>query len=241
MERFDGRLANTLRPLSCELSCLENADGSCLWKSGATQVLAAVHGPIAPRQAQHEAETATVSVVIKSGVENMVTGEWEGFLTHMLSASICAADYPRCTIQVVLQIISADGSVLGAALHAAVSSLMDAGIAMQSLPVAVTCLLTREENTTVDAPSTTGNSKSIQLDPSADEENAVGAGIVVLVSDSTNPLKILGCQTAGISMNTDTLLQCCSVTEKACPAVTAFWRLAMEQKATRESKTLWSS
>jgi ribonuclease PH len=237
MERFDGRLANTLRPLSCELSSLENADGSCLWKSGATQVLAAVHGPIAPRQAQHEAETATVSVVIKSGVENMVTGEWEGFLTHMLSACICAADYPRCTIQVVLQIISADGSVLGAALHAAVSSLMDAGIAMQSLPVAVTCLLTREENTTVDAP----NTKSIQLDPSADEENAVGAGIVVLVSDSTNPLKILGCQTAGVSMNTDTLLQCCSVTEKACPAVTAFWRLALEQKATRESKTLWSS
>jgi ribonuclease PH len=236
MERFDGRLANTLRPLSCELSCLENADGSCLWKSGATQVLAAVHGPIAPRQAQHEAEMATVSVVIKSGVENMVTGEWEGFLTHMLSACICAADYPRCTIQVVLQIISADGSVLGAALHAAVSSLMDAGIAMQSLPVAVTCLLTREENTTVDA-----NAKSIQLDPSADEENAVGAGLVVLVSDSTNPLKILGCQTAGISMNTDTLLQCCSVTEKACPAVTAFWRLALEQKATRESKTLWSS
>jgi ribonuclease PH len=237
MERFDGRLANTLRPLSCELSCLENADGSCLWKSGATQVLAAVHGPIAPRQAQHETEMATVSVVIKSGVENMVTGEWEGFLTHMLSACICAADYPRCTIQVVLQIISADGSVLGAALHAAVSSLMDAGIAMQSLPVAVTCLLTREENTTVDAP----NSKSIQLDPSADEENAVGAGMVVLVSDSTNPLKILGCQTAGVSMNTDTLLQCCSVTEKACPAVTAFWRLALEQKATRESKTLWSS
>jgi ribonuclease PH len=232
MERFDGRSANTLRPLSCELSCLENADGSCLWKSGATQVLAAVHGPIAPRQA----ETATISVVVKSGVENMVTGEWEGFLTHMLSACICVADYPRCTIQVVLQIISADGSVLGAALHAAVSSLMDAGIAMQSLPVAVTCLLTREENTTADI-----NSKSIQLDPSADEENAVGAGIVVLVSDSTNPLQILGCQTAGISMNTDTLLQCCSVTEKACPAVTAFWRLAMEQKATRESKTLWSS
>jgi ribonuclease PH len=197
-----------------------------------------VHGPIAPRQAQHEAEIATVSVVIKSGVENMVTGEWEGFLTHMLSACVCLADYPRCTIQVVLQIISADGSVLGAALHAAVSSLMDAGIAMQSLPVAVTCLLPREENTTSSGSS---GSKNIQLDPSADEENAVGAGIVVLVSDSTNPLKILGCQTAGVCMNTETLLQCCSVTEKACPAVTAFWRLAMEQKATRESKTLWSS
>lgn len=236
MDRLDGRLANTIRPLSCELACLQNADGSCLWKSGATSVLASVHGPIAPRLAHHESETATVSVVIKSGVDNLVTGEWEGFLKHMLSATVCLDDYPRCTIQVVLQILSADGSVLSAALHASVSALMDAGVAMKALPVAVTCLLPPTENTTDN-----DNPKKIHLDPCASEENAVGAGLVVLVSDSTNPLKILGCQSAGVRMSTDTLLQCCSVTEKANPAVTAFWRLAMEQKATREAKTLWSS
>jgi exosome complex RNA-binding protein Rrp42 (RNase PH superfamily) len=117
---------------------------------------------------------------------------------------------------------------------------MDAGVAMNALPVAVTCLLPRPENI-VEPQAATTTLKKIHLDPSADEENADGAGLVVLVSDSTNPLKILGCQSAGVRMDTDTLMQCCSVSEKANPAVTAFWRLAMEQKATREAKTLWTS
>jgi len=228
MDRPDGRSASTLRPLSCELSTLQNADGSSLWKSGSTHVLAAVHGPMAPRQPHHELEYATVSVVIKSGTAiNTLEREWEDFLTQVLSACILVESYPRSIVQVVVQVLAADGSVLVACLHACVSALMDAGIVMKTLPVGVTCLLAADE--------------TIQLDPSAQEEQAEGAGVIVLVSESNNLDMILGCHTQGIQNTMDKILQCSSVAERAAPAVTAFWRLAIEQKVTRESKTLWSS
>lgn len=225
-DRADGRSASTLRTLSCELSTLQNADGSALWKSGSTQVLASVHGPLAPRLTQHEETRGLVSVTFKSGtVGNTLEREWEDLLRRVLSACIILQEYPRCIIQVVVHILTADGSVLAAALHSTVSALMDAGIVMKFLPLAITCLL-----------STDG---SIQLDPSASEERTDGAATIVIISDSQD--KILGCHSTGLSHSMDTILQCCAVAERASSALTAFWRLVIEQKATREAKTLWSS
>ena len=66
--------SSTLRPLSCELSCLHRADGSSLWKSGSTHVLASVYGPMAPRLPSHEQDQAQVSVMIKSGRTSSSTG-----------------------------------------------------------------------------------------------------------------------------------------------------------------------
>lgn len=227
MDRADGRLASTLRPLSCELGTLHNADGSALWKSGSTQVLAAVHGPVAPRQPQHETQKAKISIIIKSGTTvNTLEREWEAFLTKALTACLVTEQYPRSVIQIVLQILSADGSVLGAALNGAVAALMDAGIAMKVLPVAVTCLISEIDNST------------IQLDPSLEEEQV--GGVVVLVSESATPGKILACHTSGVAASMDVILRCCAVAERAAPAIPAFWRIVIEQKATREAQTLWS-
>jgi hypothetical protein len=36
-------------------------------------------------------------------------------------------------------------------------------------------------------------------------------------------------------------MRCCAAAVRAGPAVAAFWRLAAEQKAAREDRTLWSS
>lgn len=223
-ERRDGRAASTLRPLSCELSTLKAADGSALWKSGATQVLATVHGPAAPRMLHHEqGDKAIVTVYIKSGVaSNTYEREWETILTEILSACILVNEYPRSVIQVVLQIIAVDGSVLSACLHAAISACVDATIAMKFLPVAATCLVDPEG--------------SIQLDPSASEEENKATVVLVVNED-----KLLASHTMNLKTSMDVLLQCLAAAQRMAPAVTSFWRLAVEQKTTRETQTLWSS
>jgi ribonuclease PH len=228
-KRIDGRNAGTLRPLSCELSCLYRADGSALWKSGSTHVLAAVYGPIAPQNMTKEQEESIVSVLIKSGKTEQLTFEYKTFITNVLSSCIDTAKYPRTVVEVVLQDIQSDGSLLSCLLHAAVAALIDAGVDLLYLPVATTCLVKNNP------------SSSILLDPvSSEEEEEDGNSVIVLVNECNEPTKILGSHTVGSGVSLDRFLSCQQVASRACPAIPAFWRLAIEQKVTRESQTLWS-
>lgn len=238
-KRADGRAnEGTLRPLACELSCLNRPDGSSLWKSGSTHILAAVYGPVAPQNMNNEEDVGQVSVVIKSGMAENITYEYEigKFITEILSSCIDVSIFPRCIIEVVLQIIQSDGSLLSCLLHAAVAALMDAGVDLLYLPVATTCLV----RTTI-----VGNNKKINnniwLDPSsAEEQEERDSSILVLVNEQRKPDRILGSHTVGPGVSLDELLACVQISSKACSAIPAFWRLAMEQKLNRESQTLWS-
>jgi ribonuclease PH len=230
-KRVDGRASEgTLRPLACELSSLHRADGSALWKAGSTHVMAAVYGPLAPQNMTKEKESAIVSVLIKSGKPDQATleYEWGEFLTKILSSCIDLTMYPRTVVEVVLQIIQSDGSLLSCLLHAAIAALMDAGVDLLFLPVATTCLVTNNP------------SSNILLDPTSAEEEEANTAVLVLVNESNQPDKILGSHTVGSGLSLEKLLSCTQVAAKACPAVVAFWRLAAEQKVTRESQTLWS-
>ncbi len=252
-KRPDGRSsAATLRPLSCELSCLQRPDGSALWKAGSTHVLAAVYGPVAPMNPQLEESTATeahVSVVVKSGTANdYEQTELSEFLTQTLAACIDVQQFPRCIIEVVLQIIQNDGSLPAGLLHAGVAALMDAGVDLLYLPVATTCLVTSSSTlsntisgTTSTTSTSTSTSTSILLDPtSAEEEQDRDSSVICLVNQEQEPDRILASHTMGSGTSLDDLLQCLQIASKACSAIPAFWRLAMEQKVNRESQTLWS-
>jgi ribonuclease PH len=230
----------SLRPLSVEWSTLDGTDGSCTWRSGGTQVLAAVHGPVSPQLPQHEqAQGATVSVSVHQAMaesrstpgESGMDREYESFLKHIVTACVVATDYPRCTIAVIVHVLAADGSVLAAMIHAAMGALMDARISLRTIPVATTLLvdMTTIEYTTSTKPS--GQTASIRLDPSGGEEKKSTGGVVVLVADGQKPLHIIGCHTSGkIRLDTELLLSCTRIQEKATPAVVAFYRLANEQK-----------
>ena len=230
--RADGRAsAATLRPLSCELSCLHRPDGSALWKSGSTHVLAAVYGPVAPQIATYEQEEGVISVVIKSAGNDSGNYKEElgGILTQTIQGCVDTSRFPRCVIEVVLQIVQSDGSLLASLLHAAVAALMDAGVDLLYLPVATTCLVGGSTNST------------IFLDPTAAEEQEHReSSIVVLVNEEKQADKILASHTVGPGTSLDDLLKCIQIASKACSAIPAFWRLAMEQKLSRESQTLWS-
>lgn len=229
-KRQDGRSYGALRQLSCELSSLQRADGSALWKCGSTHVLGAIYGPIAPQNMVKEQEVSIVTVLIKSGKSEDVTDEHKTFLTNILTHCIDVAKFPRTVVQVVLQIIQSDGSLVACLLHAAVAALMDAGVDLLYLPVATTCLVFSD-------------SQSIWLDPTAaEEEEDNDNAIVTLVNNSRQPNKLLGSHTIGTSgITLNQFLVCQQVAGKACPAIPAFWRLAIEQKVQRESQTLWAN
>ena len=242
--RVDGRASEgTLRPLSCELSTLHNADGSALWKSGSTHVLAAVHGPLAPlNMSKEDQERAIVSVVIKSGGRQDKTEyEWGEFLRNVLAACIDREQYPRSVVEIVFQIIQADGSLLSCLLHAAVAALMDAGIDLLYAPVATTCLLHDDPVVVGVSADEAAAGGSVVLDPCRAEEEEPHTSIMVLINESSRPDKILGTHTIGHGMSLDAALACLPMAASVGPAIVAFWRLAVEQKVSRECHTLWSS
>jgi exosome complex component RRP46 len=230
--RSDGRSENTLRPISCEWGSLQNCDGSAIWKSGETAVLAAVHGPIAPRQAQCESASGGIVTVVLKGDMTATVTEWESFLQQQLTACVVSESYPRCVISVVLHILSDDGSVLAVALHSAVSALMDASIDMKYLPTAVSCYYdgTDVSRNSISAPM-------VQLDPTLEEEQSAQA-VYVLIFYPQPPNSddvIVGCYTtASMRLSVTTFLHCCKTASRAVSAVQAFWRLAIE-KVTMDS------
>lgn len=274
----DGSTSATLRPLSCELSCLHRSDGSSLWKSGSTHVMASVYGPVAPRlPMQEQGDQAVVSVLLKSTSTSastssstttmLVEREWEQLLTSVLSACIDTKAYARTVVEVVLQVIQDDGSVLAAALHAAVAALMDAGVAMTNLPVATTFLVVPEQSSLSSSDNNNNNDQEtlILLDPSAEEERY--ATVLVLVTENEDPSRILATHSVGgtcaptlvseddddedmaastkkqqppqaVALSLPTILTCAQAAAKATPAVVTFWRLAMEQRVTRDRKSV---
>lgn len=245
---------NSIRPLSCELSVLSDANGSAVWKSGGTMVLASCHGPAAPRQAQlptTKTSTTTdrhnnvvVQVLLPGSLRH--ASEWEVFLTNVLSACVCSeACPPNSIIQIVLQIQSDDGSVLAACVHAAVSALMDASVELNYLPVAVSCCLISTAKIE-DVVGVVG----VDLDPPlALEEQGSHVGLVTLVvvpptphggNDRAARPRLGGMWTSGIRAKPEHILQCWNMAQEASLAVTAFWRMALNHKHQQHAQTLFS-
>ena len=264
--RPDGRQTNgSLRPLAAEVSTLHRADGSASLSSGSTTVLAAVYGPLAPRNPSRErSDGAIVSVVLRHSSSSSSTDDTTGggkaaygatereverFLADALAATIRTDAYPRTVIEVVVQLLKSDGSAVGTALNAAVLALMDAGVEMVGLPVATTCLVT-EDGGDGGGADNTKTKFELRLDPCAEEEAPGEGAVVIVVTNSSGNAEAAGSNGGGagilssMSFGTTSLeayLACVEGSARASKAVLAFLRLAVEQKVTREAQTLWST
>ena len=251
VRRPDGRKnGGSIRPLAAEVSCLKRADGSAKFSSGSTQIIAAVYGPAAPRiPSKERIDEAVIGVVFKFGTKSAATSdntttsnsnpgyganerELERFIGDSLMACIATEQYSRTVIEVVIQVVKADGSLLATALNAATLALLDAGIQMNSLPIATTCMVPRNVN---------GNriSQDIKFDPTLEEEANEEYSAVILSTDSVRD-GVIASITSG-TFQLDSYLSCVEGASRASKAVVAFMRIAIEQKVTREAKTLWSS
>ncbi|MQL97894.1 hypothetical protein Taro_030594, partial [Colocasia esculenta] len=161
VDRTDGRTPNQLRPLACTRSLLHRAHGSAQWSQGETIVLAAVYGPKVGIRKGENPEKASIEVVWKpkTGQIGKAEKEYEMILRRTLQSICLLTVHPNTTTSVILQVVSDDGALLPCAINASCAALVDAGIPLKHLAVAVSCGLTENG--------------SFFLDPSRAEEQVI--------------------------------------------------------------------
>jgi hypothetical protein len=249
--------------MTCELGPLQgpSTHGSALWSTGSDaslQVLASVHGPVAPRLPHHEdAHAAHVSVLVHlPSATTALPRDIEHWLAQVLRPCIDIQRYPRTVIQIVVHVLAmrSGGSVRAACVHAATMALMDAGIALLDIPCAVSVGVHRPKMA-----NNTAQPLALCLDPSlgdwenynnnnqnnnnsikSTDDNDDMPGMVFVALASAPESVLAGHSQGRLSLTCDDWLQCQAVVARAMPAVHAFMRVVMEQKTTRQSQTLWS-
>ncbi len=146
--RHDGRLPDQLRPIKMEVGILKNADGSAYVEFGKTRVVAAVYGPREPqprhiaspyravlRCRYHMAPFSTDDR--KSPAPSRREVELSKVIREALEPVVMTELYPRTSIDIFIEVISADGGTRTTSVTAASLALADAGIPMRDLVAAV--------------------------------------------------------------------------------------------------------
>ncbi|EEF45839.1 Exosome complex exonuclease RRP46, putative [Ricinus communis] len=143
IDRDDGRTPNQLRPLACSRNVLNRAHGSASWCQGDTKVLAAVYGPKPGTKKNENPEKACIEVIWKpkTGQIGKVEKEYEMILKRTLQTICVLTINPNTTTSVIVQVVHDDGALLTCAINAACAALVDAGIPMKHLAVAICCCL----------------------------------------------------------------------------------------------------
>lgn len=172
IDRVDGRTPNQLRPLACSRSILNRAHGSANWSQGETKVLAAVYGPKAGTKKNENPEKACIEVIWKpkTGQIGKPEKEYEMILKRTLQSICLLTVNPNTTTSVIVQVVNDDGALLPCAINAACAALVDAGIPLKNLAVAICCCLT--------------DSGYVILDPNKLEEQKMKAFVYLVFPNS---------------------------------------------------------
>lgn len=147
-KRLDGRAVDELRPFSCEVGVIKNAQGSALVRHGRNLIYAAIYGPreVHPRHLARPDRgilrvyyrMATFSVhERKSPAPNRRENEISKVIREALEPVLFLEAYPDSQIEVYIEVIAADGGTRCASTTAASLALADAGIPMRSMVVGV--------------------------------------------------------------------------------------------------------
>lgn len=172
VDRADGRTPSQRRPVACTRGILHRAHGSASWAQGDTKVIAAVYGPKAGTRKNENPEKACIEVIWKpkTGQSGKPEREYEMVLKKTLQ-SICLLNvHPNTTTSIVIQVVNDDGALLPCAINAACAALVDAGIPLKHLAVAICCCMAEGGH--------------ILLDPSKIEEQKVKAFVYLVLPNS---------------------------------------------------------
>ncbi|CAK7265291.1 exosome non-catalytic core subunit rrp46 [Sporothrix epigloea] len=136
------------------LSPLSRADGSATYSHAGYTITASANGPIEVQRRDENPDEATVDVVIRpaAGVGGPSERHLDSVLKNTLQEIILVQEFPRCLIQIVLQVQSVPENdyvntrlnvpglnlgVLPALLQSAVLALLSASIPMRTTATAV--------------------------------------------------------------------------------------------------------
>ncbi|KAI8879848.1 ribosomal protein S5 domain 2-like protein [Backusella circina FSU 941] len=223
VERPDSRTDNTqLRAFSASQNILNRADGSAKFEFGATSVITSVNGPIDVSLRDEKLDEATIEVVVRppKGVSTTKEKLMENTLRTAFAPIILAGMMPRTLIQIVVQILKDDGSVLAAAANSIALALLDAGVPMRQMVGSVTCMI---DEKTMD----------LILDPTTIElENAKSVHTFAFDNGKTSKNALLS-DSEGV-FSEEEYFSSCDLCYEAVHKVHGFLRTAVESKKEKE-------
>lgn len=129
----DGRAPLSLRPLGCDQGELHRAAGSARFNHADSAALVAVFGPTGAQKRQEIVNRACIEVVYKplSAAPGAAEKEKESVLRQIVEAAVMTHLHPRTVIQVVVQELNNDGSMLAVVINAVYVALLDAGVPLR--------------------------------------------------------------------------------------------------------------
>ncbi|KAK1249071.1 hypothetical protein MKX07_002587 [Trichoderma sp. CBMAI-0711] len=145
-----------MAPPAAELSHLPKADGSANFSFGGYTITAAVNGPVEAQRRDENPFEALVDVNVRpaAGVGGTAERQLEAILQPALRHLIAIRNFPRCVVQVTLQVMEAPENayvnskvmqprlnlgIIPSLLHAAMLGLLTAAIPLNTVASA-TCL-----------------------------------------------------------------------------------------------------
>lgn len=221
--RKDGRALDALRPLCIEKSVLSTADGSVKASQGKSCVLVSVVGPKEVPRSQKG--TDSVHCLLEVHVTTS-TGEREDSLSipsmelriqQALLPLIIRTLAPHAFVQIHLQIIEDDGSILSLMINAASIALADAGVALYSLVSASSLCIT--------------SSGIILHDPTKEEEDCSSFSLTAGF-ESKSSHKLVLSTTRGL-LSGKVLLECIQRVFHACNAVSVVQSSVLHQSISK--------
>jgi exosome complex component RRP46 len=218
METEENSEMQVLQAFSTELGLLSRCDGSALFTSGGTSVLAAVFGPAEVRVSKEIIDKATVEVVYKPkvGMPGCAEKSRESFIRNTCETAVLAALHPRSAITIVLQEVQDCGSLLACCINASCMSLLEAAIPMKHYFSAVACAI--------------DSSDEVHLDPTKDREERAKA-VLTFVFDNKD-LKVISASSKG-SLTKEQFRHCEMLCKEASKSVFQFFRDSMKQKLSK--------
>ncbi|KAG0164143.1 Exosome component 5 [Apophysomyces sp. BC1034] len=220
--RPDRRAENTqLRALAASQNVLNRADGSAKFEFGETSVMVSVVGPVDVSHRDEKLDEATVEVVVRPATGYPATNEklLESILRTAFEPVILAGMMPRTLIQIVVQVMKDDGSILAAAINGITLALLDAGVPMKSITAAISCTIDK-------------NTNEILLDPTTEELEDAGSEHIFAFNNDPSSSLLLSNSTGQFSQ--DQYFECYNVCYKAVDKVHGFLRVAIESKKQKE-------
>ncbi|CAG8696085.1 10220_t:CDS:2, partial [Racocetra persica] len=129
-----------------------NRDGSALFKFGDSAVVCSVNGPTEVKLRDEKVDKATIDVIFKPlvGLPGTKDKTHEYIIRSTVESVIKSNLYPRTLIQIVCQVMMDDGNILATAINATIFALMNAGVEMKDIAVAVACIVNQDGNILID-------------------------------------------------------------------------------------------
>ncbi|KAF4979014.1 hypothetical protein FZEAL_4689 [Fusarium zealandicum] len=147
---------------TAELSHLSKSDGSATFSYGGYAVVSAVNGPVEAQRRDENAFEALVDVIVRpaAGVGSTRERQLELMLQAALRQLIPVRDYPRCVIQITLQVAETPENayinaklvqaqlnlpIIPALLHSAILGLLSAAIPLKAIGAATVLAIPEAE------------------------------------------------------------------------------------------------